>query len=159
VLKNIGRKSHTWAPLNKCCTLGSSGIPSAASIISEVSTQHTKTDPETVHSSRSETDLQTIDSNLAETGSHTVELNKIGGKLTVKEQKELEFSDDEERSQESTTRSRGGETLLSDSNRGDEDMTVSSISSRRRGEPAVGIEELPLSLQRIQLRHWFSTLS
>jgi hypothetical protein len=82
-------------------------------------------------------------------------LNESGGKLTVKEQKDFGGSDDEEYRAEESTKysSRENEAFSSDSNGRDEDKTASSISSRRRGEPAPAIEELPLSLQRIQLRH------
>jgi hypothetical protein len=128
-------------------------MPSSTSI-PEISNKHTETDLETVDSSRSETDSRTIDSHLSESGPQTVELNE-----SVKEQKEFGGSNDEDRAEESTTRlslSRENEPFSSDSNERDEDRTASSISSRRRGEPAPAIEELPLSLQRIQLRDWFS---
>jgi hypothetical protein len=128
----------------------------------EISNQHTETGPETGDSSRSETDSRTIDSHLSESGPQTVELKESGGKLTVKEQNEFGDLDDKDRAEESTTRSslstvssssRDNEAFSSDLNGREEDKTASSISSRRRGEPAPAIEELPLSLQRIQLRH------
>ncbi len=154
----IRKEKERLCKLLKFCTLGSEGMPSATSDIPEISNQHMETDPETVDSSRSETDSRTIDSHLSESGPQTVELNE-----SVKEQKEFGGSNDENRADESTTRSSlsssspENEAFSSDSNGREEDRTASSISSRRRGEPAPAIEELPLSLQRIQLRHWLST--